>query len=43
MKSVDLYQNGDGTWTARIFSQTFTAKTRQECVTWLQNNGEYAP
>jgi hypothetical protein len=40
MKSVDLWQNQDGTWTARIFDHTFTAKTREECVRWIHNQGE---
>jgi hypothetical protein len=40
MKAVDLWQNPDGTWTARIFSQTFTG-TREECDRWLRCNGEY--
>lgn len=39
MKSVDLYQNRDGTWTARIFAQTFTG-TREQCGGWLRMNGE---
>lgn len=37
--AVALWPNGDGTWTARIFSQTFTG-TRQECVDWVRANGE---
>lgn len=39
MKAVDLTQNTDGTWTARIFSQTKTG-SRDECVAWLRANGE---
>lgn len=39
MKSVDLYQNSDGTWTARIFSQTFQG-TYEQCAAWLRMNGE---
>jgi hypothetical protein len=42
MRAVDLYRNADGTWTARIFSQTYTG-TREACVAWLCANGEYAP
>jgi len=42
MKSVDLYRNNNGTWTARIFTVTFTG-TYEECVDWLRANGEYAP
>lgn len=41
MKSVDLWRNPDGTWTARIFAQTFSG-TREECVAWLRTNGESA-
>jgi hypothetical protein len=40
MKAVDVSQNQDGTWTARIFSLTYTAKTREECVQWLRMQGE---
>lgn len=42
MKAVSLDQNPDGTWTARIFSQTFTG-SYQECRNWLEWNNEYAP
>lgn len=42
MKAVDLYRNPDGTWTARIFSQTFTG-TYEECMGWLRANGEHGP
>lgn len=38
-KAVSLSQNPDGTWTARIFSTTFTG-TYDECQGWLQANGE---
>lgn len=41
MKAVDLWQNPDGTWTARIFDMTFTG-TREECENWLYMNGEEA-
>lgn len=41
MKSVDLWRNPDGSWTARIFSVTFTG-TREACLTWLRANGEPA-
>lgn len=41
-KPVEIYQNSDGTWTARIYSQTFTG-TREQCVNWLLNNGEHCP
>ena len=41
MKAVELSQNPDGSWTARIFSQTFTG-TREQCVAWLRANGEQA-
>jgi hypothetical protein len=40
MKAVDMWRNADGTYTARIFSQTFTG-TYEECWAWLRNNGEY--
>lgn len=39
MKSVDLYRNADGTWTARIFDLTYSG-TREACVQWLRNQGE---
>jgi hypothetical protein len=39
MKAVDLWKNPDGTWTARIFSQTFSG-TYEQCVDWLRGNGE---
>lgn len=39
MKAVDLYRNGDGSWTARIFQTEFTG-TREQCVAWLRANGE---
>jgi hypothetical protein len=42
MKSVDLCRNADGTWTARIFSVTFTG-SYEECVGWLRANGESLP
>lgn len=41
-KAVELTDNGDGTWTARIYSTTYTG-TYAECVAWLRNNGEFAP
>lgn len=41
MKAVDLQNNHNGTWTARIFAQTFTG-TYDECVSWLRMNGEEA-
>lgn len=39
MKSVDIWENADGTWTARIFSTTFSG-SKSECESWLRNNGE---
>jgi hypothetical protein len=39
MKAVDVWLNSDGSWTARIFSQTFTG-THEECVAWLRASGE---
>jgi hypothetical protein len=42
MRAVDLHRNSDGSWTARIFDQTYTAKTREECEQWLRNQGESA-
>ncbi len=42
MKSVDLWQNADGTWTARIYSTTFTG-TYAGCVDWLRGNNEELP
>jgi hypothetical protein len=41
-RSVDLVRNDDGTWTARIYSQTFRG-TYEQCVQWLWWNGENAP
>ena len=39
MKAVDLWQNANGTWTARIYAQTYSG-TYDQCVAWLRNNGE---
>jgi len=39
MKAVDLTDNRNGTWTARIFYQTYTG-TRDECERWIRNQGE---
>jgi hypothetical protein len=39
MKIVDLYQNADGTWPARLYSSTLTG-TLDECRNWLRANGE---
>lgn len=41
MKAVELIDNSNGTWTARIFRQTFTG-TYAECTAWLQAQGESA-
>jgi hypothetical protein len=41
MKAVDIYQNSDGTWTARIFNLSRTFKTYGEAMAWLQSQGEY--
>lgn len=38
-KMVEITQNEDGTYTARIFSQTFTG-TLEQCREWLWANGE---
>jgi len=35
MKAVDLWQNPDGTWTARIYDTTYTG-TREECLAWIE-------
>jgi hypothetical protein len=35
VKIVDCWQNPDGTWTARIYSLTFTG-TYEECQNWLK-------
>lgn len=42
MKAVDLYQNSDGSWTARIFNLCFKG-TKAECISWLRANGESEP
>ena len=39
MKPVDLTQNADGTWTARIYHTTYTG-TRERCLAWLHAHGE---
>lgn len=39
MKSVELSRNPDGTWTAHIFSTTYTG-TYEACCSWLRANGE---
>jgi hypothetical protein len=41
MKAVRIEQQSSGRWVAWIFSQSFEG-TYQECVDWLQANGEYA-
>jgi hypothetical protein len=41
MKSVELSQNSDGTWTARIKSTCFCG-TYQQCVDWLKGHNEWA-
>ena len=41
MTMVAITEKADGTWTARIYSQTFTG-TREQCVSWLRANGEEA-
>ncbi len=41
MKAVDIYQNPDGSWTARIFNYSMTFKTYSEAIQWLRNQGEY--
>ncbi|VTU00976.1 unnamed protein product [Gemmataceae bacterium] len=38
-RAVSLTSNEDGTWTARIYSTTFTG-TYDACVSWLWANGE---
>lgn len=40
MKAVDLWKNEDGTWTARVFTVTYTG-TYEQCIAWLRANGEY--
>ena len=42
MKPVALTDNGDGTWTARIFRMTYHG-SREGCVGWLWANGEMVP
>lgn len=37
MKSVDYWQNIDGTWTGRIFEQTYTG-TYAQVMSWLLKN-----
>lgn len=41
MTATNLERNADGTWTARIFSSSFTG-TYNECLAWLRANGEEA-
>lgn len=38
VKAVDYWQNADGTWTGRIFSQTYNG-TREQVSAWLRANG----
>lgn len=40
MKVIDYWQNADGTWTARLWSQTFTG-TYEQCIAWIRSNGEH--
>jgi hypothetical protein len=42
MRAVRLERNSDGTWTAWIYSTSFTG-TYAECVSWLLGNGESPP
>ena len=37
MKAVELTRNPDGTWTARIYSITFTG-TYEACCEWIRGN-----
>lgn len=39
MKAVDYWRNADGTWTGRIFGQTYTG-TYDQVIGWLRANGE---
>lgn len=39
MKPVSLSRNPDGTWTARIYSTTYSG-SYAECVAWLRAHGE---
>jgi hypothetical protein len=39
MKAVAIDKNPDGTYTARIFSSTFTG-TYSQCVAWIHANNE---
>jgi hypothetical protein len=39
MQAVRCEQNSDGSWTAWIFSVSFTG-TYAECVAWVRANGE---
>lgn len=41
MKAVDLFQNSDGTWTARIYTNSYFTGTREQCVAWLRLQGVY--
>lgn len=38
-RPVSLDRNDDGTWTASIYSTTFSG-SYEECVAWLRANGE---
>jgi hypothetical protein len=40
MKAVDITRNADGTYTARIYHNSFFAGTYAECVAWLRSQGE---
>ena len=39
MKPVDIWQNDDGTWTARIFDYKYTG-TLEQVISWWRANGE---
>jgi hypothetical protein len=41
MRPVEITDNRDGTWTARIYNQSFTG-TYEQCANWLRWNGESA-
>ena len=39
IKPVEITRNADGSYTARIYSTTYTG-TYEQCVAWLRAHGE---
>lgn len=40
MNAVEITDNHNGTWTARIYTHMYFTGTYEECVAWLRSQGE---